>query len=283
MTGYFILPGGTSTPFVYRVRRIRDGGAYCLRSVDVYQNTEMAKNMTVPCFVATVSFKRDERNSKKSIDFGHQNAPEDHVRKTYASVLEGKQIMDHPRAPGSDAEWWYKADREDWNHAADVFPGIDLRKVNMDKYNGIIKEGNMQNAGNVRQLHFYRVLRDEGDMEEDLNLDACAHLYASDRNGLFLIPRALGYSERYVAMGTLSHTVVFHHPASHLKMTKDSGESKWFVQEAWTSHSGEGRGCHESRLWEYEGGRILATTMQDGMIRIPRDKEEERWKPDSKL
>ena len=51
-------------------------------------------------------------------------------------------------------------------------------------------------------------------------------------------------------------------------MVDERGRPKWFVQEAWTSNSGENRGCHESRLWDWEGGQVVATTLQDGMMRV---------------
>lgn len=105
MTGHFILPGAIDTPFVYRVRRIRDGGNYCLRSVDVFQESEDAGFGKTPCFVATISFKRPEKGSKKWKEFNHQSLPRDHVTTTYRSVLEGKDFEDHPLAPGADALW----------------------------------------------------------------------------------------------------------------------------------------------------------------------------------
>lgn len=105
MTGHFILPGAIDTPFVYRVRRIRDGGNYCLRSVDVFQESEAAAFGKTPCFIATVSFKRPEKGSGKYKEFNHQSLPRDHITTTYRSVLDGKDFEDHPLAPGADALW----------------------------------------------------------------------------------------------------------------------------------------------------------------------------------
>jgi hypothetical protein len=36
-----------------------------------------------------------------------------------------------------------------------------------------------------RQLQYYKIIGDMPSIEDDANLHACAHLYASDRNGLF--------------------------------------------------------------------------------------------------
>ncbi|KAL6244033.1 hypothetical protein RBB50_008902 [Rhinocladiella similis] len=275
MTGYFNLPGAIDVPFVYRIRRLRDGGIYCLRSVDVYQQSNAAGQGSSPCFTATISFKRSEKNNRKWRGFEHQNVSRHQIRKEYASVLDGLRPQDHPLAPGADSQWWEEQEAERWNETAAAFPGVEMRKVNMHKYNGVVERGggkDGQGASRWRALYFYRLIQDEEDTksgEIDLNLHAAAHLYASDRNSLFLVQRALGYEYVPTTMASLSHTVVFHGLAEHLCMLDEQGPSKWFVQEAWTSHSGDNRGCHNSRLWDYASGRVIATTIQDGMLRFP--------------
>jgi hypothetical protein len=192
-------------------------------------------------------------------------------------VLEGKRCEDHPLAPGADALWWEQQEKEEWEREAAAFPGVECRKVDMKRYNfsndGRTNEDeNSDITSRWRQLLFYRLIQDDDSNVNDpvdLNLHAAAHLYASDRNSLFLIQRAAGYQDVRTTMASLSHTVVFHGLAEHLCMVDDSGKSKWFVQEAWTSGSGDKRGTHNSRLWDYEAGRVLATTLQDGMLRFP--------------
>ncbi len=299
MTGFFILPGRMDVPFTYRVRKVRDGGVYCLRSVEVYQRlaedssilrtrateeqiivegreTE-AEDLT-PCFTATVSFKRRE-DSAKYVAFRYQtpHVSAGHLLKPYASVLDGKTPEDHPTAPGADAMWWTQGlDADVWTEAGEKFPGVDIRKIDMRAYNAGL--GSSDQAGVWRQLSFYRLIKaDEEDHDGDdktstLNLHACAHLYASDRNSLFLITRALGFEDQVVAMSSLSHTVIFHGDPAGLRMCDEQGQSIWFLQEAWTENGGLNRGCHESRLWRCDrDGRdeIIATTKQDGMIRVP--------------
>ena len=69
----------------------------------------------------------------------------------------------------------------------DKFPGLDMRKVDMDKYNRHRK------TLDRRQLQFYRVIGAMPSIEDDPNLHAAAHLYASDRNGLFPVSRNLEF------------------------------------------------------------------------------------------
>ncbi|KAK4946694.1 hypothetical protein LTR10_014196 [Elasticomyces elasticus] len=271
MTGYFILPGAIDVPFEYRVRRVRDGGIYCLRSVDVFQQSHAAADGRTPCFTAIMSFKRSERGNKKWQPWEYQNVPKEHIKTEYHRVLEGLNPQDHPLAPASDALWWENS--EHLKSVTPIFPGVEARKVDMTKYNGQMKVGGQDGAAisRYRQLLFYRLYQDEESDAVDLNLHAAAHLYTSDRNSLFLIQRTLGYDEVVCSLASLSHTVVFHGFAEDLCMVGEDGRSKWFVQESWTSHGAENRGTHHSVLWDCENGKVIATTIQDGMVRVPSD------------
>lgn len=238
----------------------------------MFQNSDLALDGKVPCFVSTISFKRDEQKGR-SQDFSHQNAPQNHLWKQYAKVLEGKTPDDHPRSPASDVEWWYESRTPKSIEHAEMFPGIDVRKVDMKLYNKVAVPGggpNGEGASSWRQLSFYRMRKEgPGDLDEmNLNLHACAHMYASDRNSLFLVQRALGFEKEWATMGSLAHTVVFHGASEDMRMVDSRDNDKWFVQEAWTSASGDNRVVHNSRLWDIEEGRIVAQTIQDGMMRV---------------
>lgn len=126
-----------------------------------------------------------------------------------------------------------------------------------------------------------------GSITQAANLHAIAHLYASDRNSLFIVPNHLELGRDYTRMASLSHTVIFHVGIEDLIMpdeppgddprafptTKESrrggnGKRKWFMQESWITRVGGGRGLHMSRLWDYDRGLHIASTMQDGLIRF---------------
>ncbi|KAL5366116.1 thioesterase-like superfamily-domain-containing protein [Aspergillus floccosus] len=271
MTGTFILPGRLDVPYIYTVRHLRDGNAYCTRAVDVRQAGKI-------CFSALCSFKRDERQRS----FGHQPAP---VQERYKSVLAGTRPEDQPRSPSVDVDWWIDAVQQG-NFTEREFPGLDVRKVDMKGFN--LTEDVKQNPTKYRQLTQYSLkgspdgdpsvtgdeLKRRDQSGEYDNLYACAHMYSCDKNSLLLIPRALGHTT-WVAMASLSITVVFHEHGDALRMmdwdspvTQDGEPAKrWFIQEAWSPRSGENRVIHESWLWSPDG-KLVATSYQDGMLRL---------------
>ena len=273
ITGHFILPGRIDIPFIYHISRTHTGGSYAWRQVSAHQNG----NKT-PSFIATISFKRAEKHDARNVPIGHQSEPTTYLRKHYKSVLDGKEPETHPHAPSADTLVWMGKPRPEGSTTGTWLPGVDIRKVDMQNYNGVIGEGGDGKVGQWRQLAFYRIITDDEDEsyeneEYELRLYTSAHLFASDRNSLFTIQRAYGYQGRETRLGSLGHTVIFHGGVERLRMVdSQTGRRRWFVQEAWTSNGGENRGCHESRLWDWEKGEVVATTVQDGMVRVSAQK-----------
>jgi acyl-CoA thioesterase len=134
-----------------------------------------------------------------------------------------------------------------------TFPGLEIRRADCGAYNA------GKRAEEYRQLHYYRLVGDVSRREP--NLHAAAHLYASDRNGLFLISNAVGFADRLAKIASLGHSVIFHTDAEGMLLEGNG----WWTQEAWTPRSGGGRGVHESKLWSPNGVDV-ATTLQDGLV-----------------
>lgn len=231
------------------------------------------------------SFKRDEKKQT----FGHQ--PEA-VQQRYKSILGGKRPEDHPASPSVDADWWIEH-VEEGDITEREFPGVNVRKVDMKGYNDT--EEIKRNPENYRQLSLYSIkgspehpttsesildLKTRDQSGEFDNLYICAHLYSSDKNSIPLIPRALG-NANFIALASLTLTVMIHQHGEALRMidwgSVASGDAKdlpkrWFVQEAWTPRSGENRAVHESWLWG-PNGALLATTLQDCLLRYPSEEK----------
>lgn len=258
-------------------------------------------------FTCTCSFKREEASS---VDIQERI----NLKKKYHEALAGKQDdpMQHPAAPSNDSEHF----RETYlpSHPSHFNPigGLHLRKADMSAYNAT------HDALDKRQLTFYTLrgslalptapfppsspsISDKLNVTREANLHACAHLYASDRNSLFIIPNHLSRGRDFTRMASLSHSVIFHvgirdlimppepridHPDADRTLWgddeklslcaldgyeedgRDKDGRKWFVQEAWVTRASGGRGLHTSRLWDYERGVHVATTFQDGLVRF---------------
>ena len=270
-----------------------------LRQVEAYQNSEAAAFGKSPVFTCLVSFKRDERNKHRPgakgqrRDYSHQELPPDYLEKEFGQVLSKKQrFEDWPVCQGMDGQW-VKGTMTipEWLQRGDAYPGLEMRKVDMRGYNMPAVEGGVADAGEAARrwklLTLYRLIDDQDEEEEAqnvekekrkktgaddvLNFHACAHLYASDRNSLFLCQRALGFERTRAFAGSLSHTVNFHTHADELLMVDKDGRKKVYAQESWTSNSGADRVSHNSRIWDMDNGRILITTVQDGMLRVPEE------------
>lgn len=136
-----------------------------------------------------------------------------------------------------------------------------MRKVDMAAYNST------RSVVDKRQLQWYSVLGDMPSISEQPNLHACAHLYASDRNSLVLVPNVVEVGNDYSAIASLSHTVVFHSEASDLAMTDADGRPRWFCQEFQVDRVSYGRGYVTSRIWREDGVHV-ASQSQDGLIRM---------------
>ncbi|KAJ5728962.1 uncharacterized protein N7483_003470 [Penicillium malachiteum] len=272
ITGSFIVGGRLDIPYIYTIRHVRDGYMYSTRAVDARQDGKI-------CFSCLCSFKRDEGFQ----DYQHQPPA---VQDRYRDILSAKRPEEQDISHSVDVDWWIEAaDKGDITEKK--FPGLDVRKVDMQNFNK--SEEIKSNPEKYRQLMHY-CLKGSPDEQADAtleeirerelageydNLYACAHMYASDKNSLLLIPRALGFT-RWAEMGSLSLTVIVHRHGNPLRMidwdaVSKNGDSslqmKWFIQEGWSPQSAENRVVHESHLWNHDG-KLIATSMQDGMLRV---------------
>lgn len=258
-------------------------------------------------FTCTCSFKRDEVSH---VDYQDKCD----IKERFRDVLQGKEDepMEHPAAPSQDSDYFRETYLPEHPDHFNPIGGLHVRKVDMRRYN------DKQAPIDRRQLTFYTLrgslplasaphpppARGPLQLTREANLHACAHLFASDRNSLFIIPNHLGRGRDFTRMASLSHTVIFHagirdlamppepritHPKAvptlfeegslplcNLEGSREGDKDgrKWFVQESWLTRAAGGRGLHTSRMWDYDSGVHLATTIQDGLI---------RFKPETKL
>lgn len=281
VTGNFILPGQCRVPFVYKVHQIRNGRSYSTRIVNVTQSEGQGI-----CFTCICSFKRAESSPlevQEDID----------LWSTYASALQGKKPSDFEECPGMDIPWYWKFRAETGHN--DKFPGLESMKADMSPYN---KD---KHPFDKRGIIFYRTL---GEMPADANLHLVAHLYASDRNSLYIVANQLDMGDLWKNMSSLIHSTVFHSPMEDLwfgpsktaasPMDDTSERGRWFAKVDWSDRAGGGRAMFHSRISNSQGKHV-ATLMQDGLIRFTRKAEatqeeiddvksrQSKWKPRAKL
>lgn len=315
ISGNFLLPGKLNSKFEYRVKTIRNGKGIKVRGVEVFQDGKSKGKEKEMFFIATCSFKLREHSQISIQQQEGDDFLEDdfYGEKLYGGVLKGKTdpMRDLEEVPGMDLTFYRKqkmlllddADGEDEegkgkgkktkkNH--DAFPGLQCRKVDMREWNAT------RHPMERRQLIFYRMIfdrekeKEEEGMNMNMNMQLCAHLYASDRNSLFIVANLFDLGDLFTNMSSLSHTVIFHAEEGEMrfgsstaktttsttKRTKspfhkannnnNDGGGRWFCMEVFGSRMHGGRAVHNCRIFNDEGTHI-ATCMQDGLIRFAVD------------
>jgi acyl-CoA thioesterase len=115
----------------------------------------------------------------------------------------------------------------------------------------------------------------------DPNLDACAHLYHSDRESIWSLLRNYEFLEVMEAASSLSHTVIFHGGPDKLAFHGPEGR-KWFFQETTGRRVSDGRGLHEGRIYDADGNHVVST-MQDGALKLKWKSNEQMKAQEAKL
>jgi acyl-CoA thioesterase II len=256
ISGFFILGGLSDIPFVYRVQEVRDGRSYKTRTVTVTQ--EEGKGI---CFTAICSFKTSE-SSELDVQ-----EPAD-LWKRYKAVLDGKRPEDFPIPPSMDVPWYKKALAEGAIQN-EKFPGLEVRKPEMQAYNDSLT------PLDKRMLTFYKPVGSLSSM----NMEICAHLYASDRSGLYIVAGYHDVGDTYSQIGSISHTVLLHAPMEELAFrstdTENSFQGDWFCREDHSDRATGGRVTFHARIWSPNGTHV-ATILQDGMVRVGKKPHFER-------
>lgn len=299
ISGNFLLPGKLDSKFEYRVKTVRNGKGIKVRGVEVFQESAKGEGGKEMFFIATCSFKLREHSQVSIQQQEGDDFLEDdfYGEKLYGSVLKGMRdpMRDLEEVPGMDLTFYRKKilEYEEGKGKHDAFPGLQCRKVDMREWNAT------RHPMERRQLIFYRMIFDrekEGEKEKEegmnmnMNMQLCAHLYASDRNSLFIVANLFDLGDLFTNMSSLSHTVIFHAEEGEMrfasttttttttKRTKspfhrsnnNDGGGRWFCMEVFGSRMHGGRAVHNCRIFNDEGTHI-ATCMQDGLIRFAVD------------
>ena len=164
-------------------------------------------------FTCTCSFKREEY---ATLDYQGRFD----IKEKYRDVIEGKEDepMEHPVAPSQDSAYFHEVYLPSHPEHFNPIGGIHVHRADMRKYN------ESREPIHRRQLTFYTLRGSlplptapypppsQGPfaLTRAANLHACAHLFASDCNTLYIVPNHLGRPRDYTRIASLAHTVIFH-------------------------------------------------------------------------
>jgi acyl-CoA thioesterase II len=148
-----------------------------------------------------------------------------------------------------------------------TFPGMYTSILPFDTFHKGIAPRSRQH------MYIYSAIGEEPS-PPDANLEACAHLYHSDRESVWSIMRQYELLEVLDIASSLSHTVIFHTGPDKIKFHDTRGR-RWFYLETGSERVGDGRGLHKGRIYDRDGNHI-ASTIQDGAIRLKWKNEEQR-------
>jgi hypothetical protein len=204
------------------------------------------------CFTCICSFKKTEH---RFIDVQEKRD----LEKQYASLLKGKNVEDLPvRSDIQDARFAANSLHEP---CVVAFPGIYTTLLPFEELHKALAPIDR------KSLFIYTTIDDSIPEEHDPNLDACAHLYHSDRESIYSMIRQYELWDLLGSASSLSHTVTFHVGAEQLRFRDRSGKRRWFWSETGCKRVSDGRGLHDGRIYASDGV-FVASAIQDGMLKL---------------
>ena len=231
--GYFILPGDPAVPIVYEVDRIRDGKSFATRRCVAIQHGRAI-------FSLAASFQVAEEGLAHQIPMPQVPDPE--------SLTSEKELFERFGAYLPEpARLYFSRERP-----------IELRPVDLRRY---IPGAQPTPIAPVQHLW----VRATGRLPDDPALHRAVLAYLTD---MTLLDTALVVHQRTILdaglqVASLDHALWFHRPFR---------ADEWLLYAQESPTSGGARGLTRGSLFTRDG-RLIASVMQEGLIRQMRDRE----------
>ncbi|MCH1550098.1 MAG: acyl-CoA thioesterase II [Pseudomonadales bacterium] len=177
--GYFLRPGDTEVPILYKVDRIRDGQSFSTRSVVAIQKGK-------PIFTLSISFQIDEQGPAHQLEMPQVPPPEHFIDD---DILHAQQAENWP---------------EEYQTAFNGVSAIQVRQIDpLDLLNPKASAPNQMCWMKTRES-----------LPDGLRLHQCVLAYLSDWSLLDTAtrPHAISFLQDNVQMASLDHAMWFHRP-----------------------------------------------------------------------
>ncbi|KAI8624886.1 Thioesterase/thiol ester dehydrase-isomerase [Xylariaceae sp. FL1651] len=267
---FFVLAGDSSVPILYHVERVREGRSFCTRTVQARQRGHAI-------FTVTCSFARDGSGGEATIR---------HAAPMPAGVPVPPDDYEEPTFGGADAD--AAGEKPPFEHfkcprPADLDePLPERRKIwQWVRARGKISEAGGHQAhlsalaymsdsyfiGTISRIH--RLWRFPFQPEEMRHLDPAVREHLNKLNDLEDEGRLedMQNRPRVGMMVSLDHSIYFHNP-------KKVRADEWMFTEMVSPWAGDGRGVVMQKIFSKDG-TLLATAIQEGVIRLKQDKKTE--------
>lgn len=230
---YFLRAGDIEHPIVYDVDRTRDGGSFSVRRVSAIQHGKVI-------FFCAASFQSSEAGAEHQLSMPEVPQPED-IEPAHAvpdAVLA--------KLPIKVQRWLSRTGPFEFRHV-DVTgqgPRDELKPPKRPPF----------------QRVWFRLSEQVGDAPE---LHRALLAYASDFQllGTATFPHGISYYQPNVQMASLDHALWFH---------RGFRADDWLLYSIDSPSAQGARGLARGLIYD-RGGRLVASTTQEGMIRVVAD------------
>ena len=230
--GYFLLPGDPTTPIVYEVERLRDGVSFATRRCSAIQ-----QGRTI--FTLTASFHAEQPGLEHALAM--PEAPDPDTLMSPAQIAEA-----FPRIMPSAVQRYFAQERP-----------IEMRPVDLSRYYGKDGRAPLSSHQNIW-------MRASARLPDDPAIHRAVLAWLSD---MTLLDTALVKHQRSVfdddiQGASLDHALWFHRPFR---------ADDWLLYAQDSPNATGGRGLARGNLFSRDG-RLVASVVQEGLIRRRRDK-----------
>ncbi|KAI0203226.1 Thioesterase/thiol ester dehydrase-isomerase [Astrocystis sublimbata] len=258
---FFVLAGDSSVPILYHVERVREGRSFCTRTVQARQRGHAI-------FTVTCSFTRDGSGGARTVSHAAPMPidvpvpPEGYEEPTLVGTE--KSPFEHFKCPLNDSDispekrkiWQWVRARGSISDEGGHQAHLSALAYMSDSYF----------IGTVSRIH--RLWRFPFRPEEMEHLDPEVRAHISKLNDTDL-DGSLEEMQRRPKVGmmvSLDHSIYFHNP-------KKVRADEWMFTEMESTWAGDGRGLVMQKIFSRDG-TLLATAIQEGVVRLKQDKKE---------